>query len=110
MGEKNIVAVLNAEMMGRNAPDSASLLGRQRPHRNSLDLVTTALAANQGGPKFKLDTLWDRAVHPEELLRGQRKPRWPPFTRCCSGRAHMIFIRPRCVSQHLPDATVLHAA
>jgi Zn-dependent M28 family amino/carboxypeptidase len=65
VGEKNIVAVLNAEMMGRNAPDSASLLGRQRPHRNSLDLVTTALAANQRGPQFKLDTLWDRADHPE---------------------------------------------
>jgi Zn-dependent M28 family amino/carboxypeptidase len=65
VGEKNIVAVLNAEMMGRNAPDSASLLGRQRPHRNSLDLVTTALAANQRGPQFKLDTLWDRPDHPE---------------------------------------------
>jgi Zn-dependent M28 family amino/carboxypeptidase len=65
VGENNIVAVLNAEMMGRNAPDSASLLGRQRPHRNSLDLVTTALAANQRGPQFKLDTLWDRPDHPE---------------------------------------------
>ena len=65
VGEGNIVAVLNAEMMGRNAPDSASLLGRQRPHRNSLDLVTTALAANQRGPQFKLDTLWDRPDHPE---------------------------------------------
>ncbi len=65
VGEGNIVAVLNAEMMGRNAPDSASLLGRQRPHRNSLDLVTIALAANQRGPQFKLDTLWDRPDHPE---------------------------------------------
>jgi hypothetical protein len=63
--QASIVAVLNAEMMGRNAPDSASLLGRQRPHRNSLDLVTTALGANQRGPQFKLDTLWDRPDHPE---------------------------------------------
>ena len=63
--QSSIVAVLNAEMMGRNAPDSAALLGRQRPHRNSLELVNMALAANQAGPKFKLDTLWDRADHPE---------------------------------------------
>ncbi|WP_223648794.1 M28 family peptidase [Hymenobacter psoromatis] len=63
--QASIVAVLNAEMMGRNAPDSAALLGRQRPHRNSLELVNMALAANQAGPKFKLDTLWDRADHPE---------------------------------------------
>jgi hypothetical protein len=63
--QSSIVAVLNAEMMGRNAPDSASLLGRQRPHRNSVELVNMALAANQAGPKFKLDTLWDSASHPE---------------------------------------------
>jgi hypothetical protein len=60
-----IVAVLNAEMIGRNAPDSAALLGSQRPHRNSADLVSLAMAANQAGPKFKLDTLWDKATHPE---------------------------------------------
>jgi hypothetical protein len=63
--QSSIVAVLNAEMMGRNAPDSAALLGRQRPHRNSVELVNMALAANHAGPKFKLDTLWDRADHPE---------------------------------------------
>ncbi|GGF15185.1 M28 family peptidase [Hymenobacter cavernae] len=60
-----IVAVLNAEMIGRNAPDSAALLGSQRPHRNSADLVNLAMAANQAGPKFKLDTLWDKPTHPE---------------------------------------------
>ncbi len=60
-----IVAVLNAEMMGRNAPDSAALLGAVAPHRNSADLVSLALAANQAGPKFKLDTEWDKATHPE---------------------------------------------
>ncbi|GAA3917481.1 M28 family metallopeptidase [Hymenobacter algoricola] len=62
---ESIVAVLNIEMIGRNAPDSATLLGSQRPHRNSADLVRTALAANQAGPKFKLDTLWDQPAHPE---------------------------------------------
>ena len=62
---ESIVAVLNAEMIGRNAPDSAALLGSQPPHRNSLALVNDALAANKMGPDFKLDTLWDRADHPE---------------------------------------------
>jgi hypothetical protein len=61
----SIVAVLNAEMMGRNAADSAALLGSIAPHLNSSDLVKTALAANQAGPKFKLDTEWDKATHPE---------------------------------------------
>ncbi|MBC6990125.1 M28 family peptidase [Hymenobacter sp. BT491] len=63
--KESIVAVLNAEMIGRNAPDSAALLGSQRPHRNSQDLVNLAMTANQTGPKFKLDTLWDKATHPE---------------------------------------------
>ena len=63
--KESIVAVLNAEMMGRNAPDSAALLGSIPPHRNSSDLVSLALAANQAGPKFKLDTEWDKATHPE---------------------------------------------
>jgi Zn-dependent M28 family amino/carboxypeptidase len=34
-----IVAVLNGDMIGRNNPDSAALLGSQPPHRNSSDLV-----------------------------------------------------------------------
>ena len=63
--KESIVAVLNAEMMGRNAPDSAALLGSIPPHLNSSDLVKTALAANQAGPKFKIDTEWDKATHPE---------------------------------------------
>ena len=63
--QSSIVAVLNAEMMGRNAPDSAALLGSTPPHMNSSDLVKTALAANQAGPKFKLDTEWDKPTHPE---------------------------------------------
>ena len=52
-------------MIGRNNPDSAALLGMQPPHRTSLDLVKMALAANNEGPKFKLDTLWDKVTHPE---------------------------------------------
>ncbi|MBO2010757.1 M28 family metallopeptidase [Hymenobacter negativus] len=63
--QASIVAVLNAEMMGRNAADSAALIGSTPPHLNSSDLVKTALAANQAGPKFKLDTEWDKPTHPE---------------------------------------------
>ncbi len=61
----NIVAVLNGEMMGRNSPDSASLLGVQPPHRNSTDLVEHALRANALTGRFALDSLWDRPTHPE---------------------------------------------
>ncbi len=62
---EQIVAVLNADMMGRNSPDSASLLGVQPPHRNSTDLVQMALRANELTGKFKLDSIWDRPTHPE---------------------------------------------
>ena len=61
----SIVAVLNGDMIGRNNPDSAALLGVQPPHRSSLDLVNMALEANNEGPKFKLDTLWDKVNHVE---------------------------------------------
>ncbi|GAB3702005.1 hypothetical protein GCM10027592_30920 [Spirosoma flavus] len=61
----SIVAVLNAEMIGRNAADSACILGQQPPHRNSTDLVNAALAVNQSESHFKLDTLWDKPDHPE---------------------------------------------
>jgi hypothetical protein len=60
-----IVAVLNADMIGRNNPDSAALLGAQPPHRSSSDLVELALRANELTAKFALDTLWDRPTHPE---------------------------------------------
>ncbi|MCY7311632.1 MAG: M28 family peptidase [Chitinophagaceae bacterium] len=63
--QHSIIAVLNGDMIGRNNPDSAALLGVQPPHRNSIDLVTMALAANNEGPKFKLDTLWDKSTHVE---------------------------------------------
>jgi Zn-dependent M28 family amino/carboxypeptidase len=52
-------------MIGRNHPDSASLMGVQPPHRSSPELVAMGLAANREGPRFKLDTLWDKADHVE---------------------------------------------
>jgi hypothetical protein len=61
----SVAAVLNADMIGRNAPDSAALLGAQPPHRNSADLVRAALDANARVSRFALDTLWDRPAHPE---------------------------------------------
>jgi hypothetical protein len=61
----SIVAVLNGDMIGRNTADSAALLGAQSPHKNSQDLVDMAMEANNEGPKFKLDTLWDKPSHPE---------------------------------------------
>jgi Zn-dependent M28 family amino/carboxypeptidase len=60
-----IVAVLNGDMIGRNDPDSAALLGAQPPHRNSVALVDDALRANAELAHFKLDTIWDRPTHPE---------------------------------------------
>ena len=60
-----IVAVLNGDMMGRNNPDSAALLGSQAPHRNSPELVAMAMQANNEGPRFSLDTLWDKPEHVE---------------------------------------------
>jgi hypothetical protein len=61
----SIVAVLNGDMIGRNNPDSAALLGSQPPHRNSTSLVQMALDANRATGKFVIDSLWDRPTHPE---------------------------------------------
>ncbi len=60
-----IVAVLNGDMIGRNHPDTAALLGAQPPHRTSSELVAMALAANAATGKFVIDTLWDRPTHSE---------------------------------------------
>lgn len=60
-----IIAVLNGDMIGRNHPDSAALLGSQPPHRSSSDLVDMALRANALTGKFVLDSLWDRPTHSE---------------------------------------------
>jgi Zn-dependent M28 family amino/carboxypeptidase len=61
----SIVAVLNGEMMGRNHPDTATILGAQPPHRNSTVLVETAERANRTVAHFRLDTLWDKTTHPQ---------------------------------------------
>jgi hypothetical protein len=60
-----IVAVLNGDMIGRNHIDSAAVLGSQPPHRNSLDLIKMVMDANNEGPKFKLDTAYDKVTHIE---------------------------------------------
>ena len=61
----HIVAVLNGDMLGRNNPDTAALMGSQPPHRNSGALVQMALDANQATSHFVIDSLWDRPNHPE---------------------------------------------
>jgi len=60
-----IVAVLNGDMIGRNHPDTAALLGSIPPHRNSTDLVRMAHAANTHVSGFAIDSTWDRPTHPE---------------------------------------------
>jgi len=61
----NTVAVLTGDMIGRNHPDTAALLGSQPPHRNSAALVQMAIEANRATSKFVIDSLWDRPSHPE---------------------------------------------
>jgi hypothetical protein len=61
----DIVAVLNGDMMGRNNPDTASILGVQPPHRNSTALVNMAIQADNMTGKFVIDSTWDRPTHPE---------------------------------------------
>ena len=64
--KESIAAVLNGDMMGRNSPDSAALLGAVAPHRNSAALVNMAMEANKAISKFKtVDTSWDDPKHPE---------------------------------------------
>ncbi|WP_149205613.1 M28 family metallopeptidase [Flavobacterium johnsoniae] len=65
--EKDITAVLNGDMIGRNDLNQAALLGSTSPHENSSDLVNIAKKANDEGPKFELDKLWDRPEHPENF-------------------------------------------
>jgi hypothetical protein len=61
----SIVTVLNGDMIGRNHPDSATILGVVSPHKNSTELVNMAIAANAEGPKFILDSSWDAVTHIE---------------------------------------------
>jgi Zn-dependent M28 family amino/carboxypeptidase len=61
----SLVAVLNGDMIGRNATDTASLMGSTAPHRNSIDLAKMAMEANREGPKFVIDSSWDVPGHVE---------------------------------------------
>ncbi len=61
----SIVTVLNGDMIGRNHPDSATILGVVSPHKNSTELVNMAITANAEGPKFILDSAWDAVNHIE---------------------------------------------
>ncbi|WP_158826668.1 M28 family metallopeptidase [Mucilaginibacter lacusdianchii] len=65
---ESIVAVLNGDMIGRNAPDSAALLGTTS-NKNSTDLVNMAMKANDQLTHFKVDFSWDDARHPEGWYR-----------------------------------------
>jgi hypothetical protein len=62
---KSIVAVLNGDMIGRNDPKTASLLGAVGPHRNSPELVRMAMEANDAVSKFVVDSSWDDPQHRE---------------------------------------------
>jgi len=62
---ESIVAVLNGDMLGRNHPDTAALLGAVPPHRNSAALVEMAREANARVSRFVIDTSWDDPAHPE---------------------------------------------
>jgi Peptidase family M28 len=61
----SIAAVLNGDMIGRNHPDSAALLGVLPPHRTSSELVAMAERANAQVSRFVLDSTWDATTHPE---------------------------------------------
>ena len=63
--KQSIVAVLNGDMIGRNHPDTAALLGSQPPHRSSATLTSMALTANDRITKFVIDSSWDRPTHRE---------------------------------------------
>jgi hypothetical protein len=61
----SIVAVLNGDMIGRNDPGTAALLGAVGPHRNSPELVQIALDANKAVSQFTVDHSWDDPNHRE---------------------------------------------
>lgn len=62
---KSIVAVLNGDMMGRNDPKTAALLGALPPHRNSPEFVQMAHDANAAVSQFVIDSSWDDPEHRE---------------------------------------------
>ncbi len=65
---ESMVAVLNADLIANNHPDSAAVLGCSDAHRSSNYLVEAVLEANREGPNFKLDQEWDRGDHQENFF------------------------------------------
>jgi hypothetical protein len=61
----SVVAVLNGDMMGRNDPNTAALLGALPPHRNSPEFVQMAQSANTAVSQFVIDSSWDDPNHRE---------------------------------------------
>ena len=62
---RSIVAMLNGDMIGRNDPNTAALLGAVPPHRNSPEFVDMARAANDNVSRFVIDSSWDDPEHRE---------------------------------------------
>jgi hypothetical protein len=62
---KSIVAVLNGDMIGRNDPNTAALLGALPPHRNSPEFLEMAVSANAAVSRFVIDSSWDDPNHAE---------------------------------------------
>ena len=65
----SIVAQLNADMIGRNAPDSLYLVGpRAAPKRQSVVLGTIVDSVNATlTPPFLINREWDSPTHPEQI-------------------------------------------
>lgn len=64
---EDIAAVLNADMIGRNHPDTTALLGAVPGNRNSRDLAEAALLANDSITRFVIDDSYDQPDHPERF-------------------------------------------
>lgn len=67
----SIVAHLNADMIGRNAPDKLALVGpKATPNGQSKRLgeVVDSVNAAQSAP-FLFDRSWDDAAHPEQIYQ-----------------------------------------
>ena len=69
-----IAAVLDADMIRRDAPDSAAPLGAQPPHRNSRDLVALALTAQRARLALRARHRVGPADAPRGMVLPQRRP------------------------------------
>jgi hypothetical protein len=95
---ESIVAVLNGDMIGRNHPDSAGLLGVRPPHRTSPELVAMAERANAEVSRFILDSSWDDPQHPEGwFFRSDHLPY------ACAGIPSLFFTTLLHPDYHTPE-------